>query len=53
MGGIIGGVGGICDDLEDTLFAGDVLVMSESVWKFDYLPGDGTENVGVAAGGGF
>ncbi|XP_035217349.1 uncharacterized protein LOC118190703, partial [Stegodyphus dumicola] len=41
----------ICNILEDTVEEGEIVLFSPAVWNFSYLPGEGTENLAIAAGG--
>ncbi|CAL1268996.1 unnamed protein product [Larinioides sclopetarius] len=41
----------MCNILEDTLEEGEIVLFSPAMWSFSYLPGDGTENLAIAAGG--
>lgn len=41
----------ICNMLEDTLEQGEIVLYNPAVWNFSYLPGAGTENLALAAGG--
>ncbi|XP_054721163.1 uncharacterized protein LOC129230753 [Uloborus diversus] len=40
-----------CNILEDILEEGEIVLFNPAIWSFSYLPGEGTENLALGAGG--
>ncbi|XP_013789971.1 uncharacterized protein LOC106473840 [Limulus polyphemus] len=43
----------LCENLEDVLEEGDVLLFPVTLWKLEYLPGEKSENLAIGGGGYF
>ncbi|XP_043217827.1 uncharacterized protein LOC122379584 [Amphibalanus amphitrite] len=41
----------LCPEIVDTLHEGEILMFTDFLWMLEYLPGYGTDNVAVGAGG--
>jgi len=49
--GLDSGAPPACRELAETLHEGEILIFTDFLWMLEYLPGHGTDNVALGAGG--